>query len=231
MNGCDDDGACNYNSKPPKMTSCEFCFSILNTSNGFTLEVDIWEPEGSEVDVLSELVTYRLYLVTSHPEDRFWWSSQWTRTAIGTNSSFYQSTNGGLSVLDADSASFVQDEEVRRDSWITIGAETPWELATSDLQIIAGPWVDIFETGGTLFLGATSGNGWSLAADHPLALSGPDQRILIGQFTSASPIEGQIGCSVLPYLAEDHPNQPVFHRSALRLHRSDGLQLRIRGLL
>ena len=207
VNGCDDDDACNYNSEATENDgSCEFCcFSILNASNGFTLEVDIWEPEGSEVDALSELVTYRLYLVTSHPGDRLLavQGINGLSTAIGTNSSFYQSSNGGLSVLDADSASFVQDEEVRRDSWITIGAETPWELATSDLQIIAGPWVDIFETGGTLFLGATSGNGWSLAADHPLALAGPDQRILIGQFTSGSPIEGQISCSVLPYLAED----------------------------
>ena len=203
LDGCDDDDACNYNSEATENDgSCEFCcFSYFNESNGFSIEVEIWESEGSSIAALNDLVTYRLYLTTPHPEDRVLavQGIGGFSTAISSNSSFYQSTEGGLSIVDLDSASFVQNEEVRRDSWITIGAEFPWELDTPDLEITTGPWANIFEFGGVLFLSATSGNGWSIDATHPMAMAGPDQRVLVGQFTSESPIEGQVSCSVLPF--------------------------------
>ncbi|MBK12032.1 MAG: hypothetical protein CL849_00700 [Crocinitomicaceae bacterium] len=201
--GCDNINACNFS---PDATeddgSCELCcYTILNVDNGYSVDIEIWSPQGSEFDLLSTQVTYRLYLITNHPQDRVIAveGSNGFTTAIGSNDGFYQSIDGALSIAGIDSAQFIQDELVRRDSWLTIGAEFPWELNPGELTINSGVWSDLFEAGGTIFLGGSTGNGWSIDEGNPLAIAGSDQRILLAQLTSSSPIEGQLNCTVIPH--------------------------------
>ena len=210
ISGCDNINACNFSPIATENDgSCEFCcFSVFNGTDGFSLEIEVWVDQGSELDVLSTQATFRIYLTSPHPEDRVVAveGSSGLSTAIGSNSGFYQSPDGGLGIAEIDSALFSQDELVQRDSWVTIGGEFPWEFNPGELTITTGVWSDVFEAGGSIFLGGSSGSGWSIDADNTLAIVGPDQRILLGQFTSTSPIEGQINCAVIPF-GETEPVQ------------------------
>jgi len=203
IEGCQNPDACNYSQEATNDDeSCEFCcFGIYNEGDGFSLEVELFYEPGSDDSLLSAYSTYRLYITCSHPEDRVIgvFGIDGNTTSIGSLSGFYHNPEAGLTIADSDSALFTTEEAIYRDSWITIGAEHPWEIQDDILDIQGGMWDDLFESGQYLFLGGSSGNGWSLNPNNALCAAGSDLRVLIGQFTTTDPIEGQIACSVIPH--------------------------------
>jgi len=201
--GCDDPIGCNFD---PTATdndgSCEYCcYSIYDASAGFSVAVEKHAGPGTEVPGLEGLTTYRVYITCSDPEDRVTAvsGSGGNSTFIGAGSNFYQAPNGGLLVTELDSALFATDASVALDSWLTVGLDQPTS-PTGDADIVAtsGLWSTLFELGESLFVGGVSGDGWSISESSSHALAGTDLRVLIGQFTSATPIEGSLNVTVIP---------------------------------
>ena len=206
ISGCQDANACNFvEGATDDDGSCEFCcFGIFNDAEGYSLEIEVWTPPGSGDSLLSPYTTYRLYLTCQHPQDKVLGvGNTGSVTSIASASGFYQNQLGGLSIAEIDSTDFVDSEQINRDSWITIGAENPWQISSEDLEIQDGVWTDFFETGLSLFIGANSGFGWSIDETNPFSEAGSDLKVLLGQFTSISAIEGQVACTVLPFESEN----------------------------
>ena len=206
--GCDDPVGCNFD---PVATdndgSCVYCcYSVYNATSAFNLDIERYAGLGTENPGLPGLLTYRVYVTCSHPEDQVLAvsGSGGNSSIVGSESSFYQSSNGSLLLADIDSSAFADDPTVTLDSWLTIGLETP-SLAPGQSTISAttGLWSTLFELGEDLFIGGASGDGWSVSGNSTNSFAGEDLRILVGQFTSASPIEGSLNLTVLPFGASE----------------------------
>ncbi len=197
--GCDDPVGCNFD---PQATdndgSCEYCcYSLYNTDAGFGLDIERHAGIGAPNPGLNGLTTYRVYVTCPSAEDRVLAVSGngGNSTFIGSNSGFYQATAGSLLIADIDSDTYANDPAVALDSWLTIGSETP--SAASTLSATPGIWGTLFEFGEDLFIGGASGDGWSIDPTDDNGVAGEDLRVLIGQFTSASAIEGSLNITVL----------------------------------
>ena len=192
--GCDDPLGCNYQ---PEATdndgSCVYCcYSQYDTAGGFALSIERHAGLGSGQPGLEGLTTFRVYVTCPSPDDRVLGvsGSDGNSTFIGSASNFYQSQQGGLLITDLDSAAFADDPSVALDSWLTIGLDSP--QAGSTLSASSGVWSTLFEFGEDLFIGGASGDGWSIAENDDAGLAGDDLRVLIGQFSTATPIEGSL---------------------------------------
>ena len=198
--GCDDPLGCNYQ---PEATdndgSCVYCcYSQYDTAGGFALSIERHAGLGSGQPGLEGLTTFRVYVTCPSPDDRVLGvsGSDGNSTFIGSASNFYQSQQGGLLITDLDSAAFADDPSVALDSWLTIGLDSP--QAGSTLSASSGVWSTLFEFGEDLFIGGASGDGWSIAENDDAGLAGDDLRVLIGQFSTATPIEGSLNITLLP---------------------------------
>ena len=209
--GCDDPIGCNFD---PLATdndgTCTYCcYSIYDAPSGYNLEVVRHAGVGSDNPGLDGLTTFRVYLTCSDSADRVIAvnGSNGNSTFVGSTSPFHQAASGGLTVSEIDSAAFADQTEVALDSWLTIGLEQP-TLQPGEAAIAAtsGLWASLFELGQDLFIGGVSGDGWSVPDTASNALAGADLKVLIGQFTAASPIEGSLNIAVIPANA----TEPVF---------------------
>ncbi len=201
--GCNDALACNFEaSATDDDGSCFYCcYSVYNAEEGYGIEVEEFAGLGSDQPGLDGLTTYRLYFTCPDPGDRVVsvTGSSGNSSFIGTNAGFYQAANGGLLVTDIDSSAFFSDDAVALDSWLTIGLDSP-TLTPGEAAITAtsGLWATLFEFGEDLFIGGVSGDGWSIPDSATNGLAGSDLRVLIGQFTSSTPIEGSMNVTVIP---------------------------------
>ena len=195
--GCDDPVGCNFAADATDNDgSCIYCcYSILGGSQGFSLDV---------VELASSLEghnTYHLYVTASAEGDRVVGvsGSNGLSTLVSSAGLFHQAIDGGLLVTDIDPVNFLTSEEVALDSWLTIGLEDP-VLGAGDFAPVAttGLWQTQFNLGGSLSLGANSGDGWSVDASAENALAGAALRVLVGQFTSTEAIAGALNVQVLP---------------------------------
>lgn len=202
--GCDDPVGCNYN---PLSTdndgSCTYCcYTVYDADFGFSIQVERFAGAGADTPGLPGLTTFRLFLTCSHPEDQVLdvSGSDGNSSIVGSESNFYQSSNGGLLITDIDSTLFADDLSVSLDSWLTIGLDQP-TLGVGEAPISAssGLWSTLFELGENLFIGGSSGDGWSAPSSSDNGIAGADLRVLIGQFTSASQIEGSLNVTVVPF--------------------------------
>lgn len=201
--GCDNDLACNFD---PVSTdndgTCFFCcYSVYDTTSGFSIEVERYAGIGAENPGLPNLTTFRLYVTCSDPEDRVTavTGSNGNSTFVGAETNFYQAAGGALVLTDIDSAAFADTPEIALDSWLTIGLESPSPgSGASAITSTSGLWGTLFELGEPLFTGGVSGDGWSVPADSQNALAGADLRVLIGQFTATTAIEGSLNVTVIP---------------------------------
>lgn len=214
--GCDDPNSCNFETGATDNDgSCDYCcYSIYQSEAGFSVEVERFAGVGTGNPGLPGLTTFRLYLTCAHPADRVVSVSgvNGNSTFISSTSGFYQADQGGLTVSDIDSAAFADDPTVFFDSWLTIGLEQPTPAAgASAIAASPGIWGSLFELGENLFLGGVSNDGWSIPDSSPDALAGDDLRVLLGQFTSSSPIEGSLNVTVIPASADSAIQiQPLF---------------------
>lgn len=201
--GCVDPLGCNFD---PAATdndgTCEYCcYSIYDATDGFGIDIERFAGIGAENVGLPGLTTYRVYITCPNPGDQVLavTGSGGNSTFIGSESTFYQSDQGALVVSDIDSTAFADNPEVALDSWLTIGLDHPTpDSEESPINATSGLWSTLFEFGESLFIGAVSGDGWSTAPNSANTLAGSDLRVLIGQFTSSTPIEGSLNITVLP---------------------------------
>jgi hypothetical protein len=195
--------ACNFD---PVSTdndgTCFFCcYSVYDTTSGFSIEVERYAGIGTENPGLTNLTTFRLYVTCSDPGDRVIavTGSNGNSTFVGAETNFYQAVGGALVITDIDSAAFADSPEIALDSWLTIGLESPaLETGASAISATSGLWSTLFEFGEALFVGGVSGDGWSVPADSQNTLAGSDLRVLIGQFTATTAIEGSLNVTVIP---------------------------------
>lgn len=201
--GCDDPISCNYEEEATDNDgSCTYCcYSIYEDGAGFSLAVERYAGIGTETTGLPGLTTYRVYMTCSDPGDRVIALSgtYGNSTFIGSESGFYQAPQGGLTVTDIDSAAFADNLEVALDSWLTIGLDQPTPGANENaVMATSGIWASLFELGENLFVGGVSNDGWSIPETSANALAGADLKVLLGQFTSSTPIEGSLNATVIP---------------------------------
>lgn len=202
--GCDDPAGCNFD---PIATdndgSCAFCcYSYYNSELGFSIEVERFAGLGTNVVGLPGLTTFRVYITCSHPQDRVLsvTGTGGSSSFIGSQTNFYQSDDGGILVTDIDSTAFADNLSISLDSWLTIGLDYPVSTSSPNpISATAGIWATLFELGEALFIGGASNDGWSTLASSENSLAGDDLRVLLGQFTSATQIEGSLNVTVLPF--------------------------------
>ena len=203
MPGCDDPLSCNFDAQATDNDgTCVYCcYSIYEGEAGFSLEVERYAGMGTETEGLPGLTTFRVYMTCSNAEDRVIAVSGagGNSTFISSESGFYQSADGGLTVTDIDPADFASSLEVAFDSWLTIGLDQPTPgPGDNPVANTSGIWASLFELGGNLFVGGVSNDGWSIPDTSGNALAGDDLRVLLGQFTSSGPIEGSLNVTVIP---------------------------------
>ena len=212
--GCDDPVGCNYD---PTATdnngSCTYCcYGIYDIAEGYGLDIVRFAGLGTDNPGIVGMTTYRIYLTCPSADDRVLsvTGSGGESTFIGSSSGFYQSDQGALLLTDIDSTAFADIPEVALDSWLTIGLDQPG--SGSELSASPGIWSTLFELGEDLFIGGSSGDGWSLnSTTSDAGLAGEDLSVLLGQFTTAGMFEGTLNISVLP-TGESNPIQltPLF---------------------
>ena len=198
--GCDDPVGCNFDSEATDNDgSCVYCcYSQYDTTGGFALSIERHAGLGTDVTGLDGLSTFRVYLTCPSPLDRVLSvsGSGGNSTFIGSSSNFYQSPSGSLLLSEIDSTTFADNPEITFDSWLTIGHEIP--TSSSTLTASTGIWSTLFELGEDLFIGGASGDGWSIDPSDDAGLAGDDLKVLLGQFTSSTSIEGSLNIMVLP---------------------------------
>jgi len=203
ISGCDDPISCNFD---PAATdndgSCVYCcYSIYGAEAGYSVEVERFAGLGTETAGLPGLTTFRIYLTCPDAGDRVTGvsGSYGNSTFISSESGFYQSPNGGLTISDIDSSAFANMAEVALDSWLTIGLDHPSPgPGESIIEATSGLWANLFELGEDLFIGGVSNDGWSISDSGTNGLAGSDLKVLLGQFTTAIPIEGSLNVTVIP---------------------------------
>ena len=201
--GCDDPLGCNFD---PTATdndgTCEFCcYSIYEATGGFGVDIERYAGIGGDEPGLPGLTTYRVYITCANPDDQVLavTGSGGNSTFIGSETNFYQAAEGAAVISDIDSTTFADFPEVALDSWLTIGLDHPTPgNGESAINATSGLWSTLFEFGESLFVGGVSGDGWSVPENSDNALAGDDLRVLVGQFTSSTPIEGSLNVTVLP---------------------------------
>jgi hypothetical protein len=201
--GCDDPVSCNFepNATDNNGTCAYCCYSYYDGSDGFSIEVERYAGLGTEVPGLEGLTTFRVYLTCSDSADRVTavLGSGGSSTFIGASSNFHQAPNGGLLITDIDSTLFADDLSVTLDSWLTIGLDHPTPGDGEEpISATSGLWSTLFELGEDVFIGGNSNDGWSVSSSSNNGIAGSDLKVLIGQFTSSSPIEGSLNVTVIP---------------------------------
>ncbi len=201
MPGCDDPIACNYDpSTTDNDGSCTYCcYGIYDIPEGYGLDIVRFAGLGTEEPGIPGMTTYRIYLTCATADDRVLsvTGSGGESTFIGSSSGFYQSDEGALMLTDIDSTSFADDLQVTLDSWLTIGLDQPG--GSAELSASTGIWSTLFELGEDLFIGGSSGDGWSLdSAASDAGLAGENLKVLLGQFTTAGVLEGSLNIAIQP---------------------------------
>ncbi|MCH1575412.1 MAG: lamin tail domain-containing protein, partial [Flavobacteriales bacterium] len=150
---------------------------------------------------LMGMTTVRMYIQTENADDFISAvaGDAVNPTGIRTTTSFYQNALGGSTANNYNALLEAVDPLVAYDSWVTIGIdEAPdggaGEIATS----VVGDWEGSFENGGDLFINDFFGGSWFTTYPNVAAVAGPDNRVLIGQFTTDGQMSGQLFVQVFP---------------------------------
>ena len=197
MLGCMQSEACNYNvAATSDDGSCTFCCFSLPSSDGYALDVE------SDLDSLTGLTRYRIFVVTANPGDRVLQvGGTGSATLIQSTTSFFQHPLGGALASAITPENVLADPSLLMDSWGTIGLDQA-ASQEGELNAIAegsSIWSTLFEFGEDLYLGGGGNDGWSVSPEAVNALAGSELRVLIGQWTTEGDLSGQISLAILPF--------------------------------
>ena len=212
VGGCTDESACNFDAAATDEDgSCDYCCAAAASVEGYNIVIETVgdSPEGAvqrmyietpnATDVLSAVtgdVLNPTYIRSTQP---FFQSSLVTDvTPNGINPGFY---------------GFFP--ELAYDSWVTIGVESSVIGATeSAVQVVPATtnWADNFNAGGDIEMEGEFGDGWFVTWDENAGtftngLSGDDNKILVGQFTTNGILSGEIFVQMFPEGDQQNPIQ------------------------
>ena len=204
VEGCTNELACNY---MPGATeddgTCDFCscpVEQLNSGYSLSLEIVVDHDEGS---AFAGMTTYRMYVNTPTSNDILSaiFGDDERPLIVSTTTSFYQDPAGGVLGSDVQPDLFGFFPTLAFDSWVTIGLDGeagPGEEPPSTIGQQNNAWESNFEDGLDLLMQDDIGGAIFLVnAGYTNALSGEDQSILIGQFTTDGEMSGRINVQML----------------------------------
>ena len=211
VSGCTDESACNYDaSNTEEDGSCDYCCASGASVVGYNIIIEDMgdTPEGKR---------QRMYIETPNTTDVL---SAVTGdvinpTFIRSTLPFFQSPLGDVTPNGINPAFFPIFEELAYDSWVTIGIEDNMLSPTeSSVQIVppTTDWQSSFNAGGDIELEGDFGDGWFViwdetAGTYTNGLSGDDNRILVGQFTTNGVLSGELFVQMFPEGDQQNPIQ------------------------
>ena len=198
--GCTQLTACNYN--PTVLEDdgyCEWCSCAEVdpglTNSGYSLILEEYASHAS--GELQGMVTYRLYVGTPNDNDIISavYGYDETPLSIETTTSFYQHPFGSALSNNNNPLLYTGFPELEFDSWLTIGLDGPAgenEVAPITIGDLNNGWVSNFEEGMDVVIADSIGGALFVSNEQGVTniLSGSDQRILIGQFTTSGQMSG-----------------------------------------
>ena len=180
---CNDPGACNY---VPYEAYCLEIETVI-VHDGLVGDVD-----------LSGMTTYRVYALCENADDfvSAVAGDNDFPTQVHSTSSFYQSPAGGPLAENTNPMLLPFFPALAYDSWVTIGLDGPANGADGELgvSVLEGedPWIAPFESGGSIDISDNLGGLWYILNGASNGVAGDDLRVLLGQFTTAGNLDGQV---------------------------------------
>ncbi len=212
IDGCTDESACNYDaSATDEDGSCDYCCAAAASVEGYNIVIETvgTSPEGA---------IQRMYIETPNTTDVL---SAVTGdlvnpTYIRSTQGFYQSamiTDVTPNGINPGFFSFFPD--LAYDSWVTIGVESSVIGATeSAVQVVPATtdWAANFNAGGDIEMEGEFGDGWFVTWDETAGtftngLSGDDNKVLVGQFTTNGILSGELFVQMFPEGDQQNPIQ------------------------
>ena len=145
------------------------------------------------------MTTYRMYVTTPNTNDVISaiYGEEEVPLVISTTTSFFQSEFGSVLGSGINPAFFPFSPPLEFDSWVTIGLDGPAgpdDQAPSTIGETNNSWETNFESGMDLLIQDSIGGAIFVtnSAGSLNIVSGEDQRILMGQFTTDGSMSGQV---------------------------------------
>ena len=143
------------------------------------------------------MTTYRVFAVLENSDDvliAIIGDSQYP-TFFNSSTSFFQHPAASATPNALNPAFYSSFQSLEFDSWVTIGIDqgpVGDEGLITIIEDSASPWTSPFEAGNNLDISSTDEAGWYALADDSNTISGSDNEVLIGQFTTSGTLSGQI---------------------------------------
>jgi len=162
------------------------CSSLLNVVNAQVVHLLVEQLE-NEAKVPGK--TYRVYANMTSADDQLLvvYGDSINPLVIKSSKPFYQHPLGGGMAKQSTRKEIGQVEQLKYDSWLTIGGTDNYDCLINALNLDLSP----FEATGAAIEIAKDGAWFSLPTDQATK-AGADMKILIGQFTTSGNLEGKI---------------------------------------
>jgi hypothetical protein len=186
---------------------------------GVELEELIVHPSTEYLDGvnLDGYTTYRLYVTLASPGDFLSavFGVQDQLTHIWADDGIWQSDFGSHSVNGCNPAFFEFSPTLEYDSFVTIGREVSTDPGTTDaIQDASNLWIDAFEAGIDIEMSGIVGGSWFTLnqgmENSPNGFAGDDLRVMIGQFTTNSCLNGYVSVEAFVLANGNDPSQGFY---------------------
>ena len=228
VTGCTDEAACNYVELATEDDgSCKYCSCLGEEQAGYglLLEVHAEHTEGE----LSGMTTYRMYITTPNTNDFISaiYGDNESPMEIATSTSFYQHPFGSALGTNINPLLYSGFPELEFDSWLTMGLDAPpgpGEVAPSTIGDLDNGWVSNFEAGMNIVIEDSIGGAMFVTNDPGTTniVSGEEQRILIGQFTTVGDMSGVINAQMFTEGVTDPADRVTLEFDGVGLHVGGG---------
>ena len=211
--GCTDELACNFMELATEEDgTCEYCSCQEDEFDGYglLLEQHAVHDDGE----LAGMTTYRMYVTTPTSTDVISaiFGDSDTTLVIASTTDFYQNSLGSSLGSNISPLLFPTFPELAFDSWLTIGLDAPaqvGEQAPSVIENAENPWLTNFEAGQDIIIDDAVGGAVYVVNDGaPNIVSGLDQRILIGQFTTDGVMSGVVNLQMFSEGDQNNAKKP-----------------------
>jgi len=196
--GCTDESACNYDGTfTEEDGSCDYCCAATASVEGYNISIEAVQetPNGTQ---------YRMYVETPNATDIL---SAVVGDAVNptyilsTQPIFRTGINTEVTANVMNPAFFPIFPSLEWESWVTIGIEN--NMISGDESLVSlvpetTDWVANFNAGNGVTMEGDFGDGWYTLSNVTNGLSGDDQRVLVGQFTTEGILSGQIFVQMFP---------------------------------
>ena len=227
IEGCMDPVACDYNPDATDEGECDYCSCAGEGEAGYgiLLEVHAEHDEGE----LAGLTTYRMYITTPNDNDIISavYGDDETPLSIATTTSFYQHPFGSSLGSNNNPLLYAGFPEMEFDSWLTMGLDGPAgdnELAPSTIGDLNNGWISNFEAGMNILIEDSIGGAMFVTNDPGTTniVSGAEQRILIGQFTTDGVMSGVVNVQMFTAGVVDPADRLALPFEGVGLHTESG---------